>query len=445
MTQANNGELLVKPPIKRGLYLFIIVVMGLAYWAFAYYIENIDLTATVNAVWHGRFPNAFDLPNGFIIALGFLHPRVWRHLIPVIVGGVLAYFAAGSLVRVLYDLPDNGQARQYLKRLVNGSPISTIKASSRTLESQRKDSLILRIGGPGFLVIPEGEVAVTEVNGRYYRILSAGKKKLKPFEYVHTILSLRTQERHKTDVPLTTKDGINLTADFTVTFHIDTGDELPSRAKPFPFNPEAVELAAYNDWNKDAGITHWDAPPVGMTTGNIINAVKKYTLDELLHPQSSSREPHYNITQEVERNVRGGLENIGVALDSIHISRIELPEDITTQYIDYWKAGLDTQMRLELAEAEASAIQERELARAEAEVIMIQAIMEGLHNARSAGGANTTREMIALRFIEAMEKMAQRSQRTQPLPITLLPQIEQIRQQLDPERQLSAGRKEGGL
>jgi regulator of protease activity HflC (stomatin/prohibitin superfamily) len=447
MTQANGGDVLVKPPIKRGLYLLIIVIFVLMYWVFAHFIENIDLSASVNGIWHGRFPNAFDLPNGFIIIMELLHPRVWRHLIPLAVGWWLARLAAGSLVRTLYDLPDNAEARQFLSCLITGNDNSSkpLKVSSSTLESQRKESFMLRVGGPGFVLIPEGEVAVTEVNGRYYRILTAGKKKLKPFEYVHKILSLRTQERLKTGVPLTTKDGINLSAEFTVTFHIDTGGELPSRAKPFPFSQEAVELAAYNNWNKDAGVTHWDAPPVGMTTGNLIKAVKKYTLDELLHPQGHGRDPHYNITQEVERNVRGGLENIGIALESVHISRLELPEEIATQYIEYWKAGLEMQTRLASADAEAKSLEERELARAEAEVIMIQAIMEGLHNARRAGGANSAREMIALRFIEAIEKMARQSQGDQPLPATLLPQIESIRQQLNPDRQLAAGDEEDAL
>jgi hypothetical protein len=446
MTQASGGEVLVKPPVKRSWYLLIIIVIGLLYWGFAHYIEHIDLTESMNGFWHGRFPNAFELPPPFITFLELLHPNVLRHFIPPIIGWILARYAAGSLVRLLYDLPDNASARQFLGRLVSGNPGgSPLKVSSQTLETERPDSLTLRVGGPGTIIIPAGEVAVTEVNGRYYRILKAGKHKLKPFEYVHKILNLRIQERQKTNVPLVTRDGINLTADFTVTFHIDTGGEIPDRANPFPFSPEAVELAAYTEWNKDAGITHWDDAPAGMTTGNLIKIIKKYTLDDILHPQGHNREPHYNITQELIRRVGGALPNIGVELDGVRISRLELPDDVAEQYIAHWKANLQTQTLLAGADAAARSLEDRELVRAEAEVVMIQAILEGLQNARRAGGANTTREMIALRFVEAMDRMARQSQSQlkQPASVNLLPQIERIRRELSPERQLASGGEEG--
>jgi hypothetical protein len=42
------------------------------------------------------------------------------------------------------------------------------------------------------------------------------------------------------------------------------------------------------------------------------------------------------------------------------------------------------------------------------------------------------REIVALRLIEALEKMAQQSQQIHPLPAKLLPQLHDIRRQLTP-------------
>lgn len=440
----NNSELLVKPPIKRGLFLLIILVIMLMYWTFIHFIEHIDMTATLNASWHMRYPDAPDLPPILITFAEMLHPRVLRHFIPVITGWVIAYFAAVSLVRVLYELPDNASARLFLGRLITGQATSDkVNASSRTLDTQRRESVLLRVGGPGQLVVPVGEVAVTEVNGRYYRILSSGKHNLKPFEYVHTILSLRLQERHITAVPLVTKDAIEISADFIITYHIDSSGELPTRTHPYPFNPQAVEQAAYVDINYGHHQTFtWLDIPVNTAKGILAGIVSKYTLDELLHPKGATREPHYSVTQELERKVRNAIQASGLELDSIRIGRMELPEDATQQYIDHWQADLDTQIRLTLAEGQASSLEESEIARAEAEVIMIQAIAEGLENARQAGNASAIRDVIALRLVEALEKMARQSQQVQQLPLGLMPQIENIRKQIDPEKQLPAPSQE---
>ena len=87
-----------------------------------------------------------------------------------------------------------------------------------------------------------------------------------------------------------------------------------------------------------------------------------------------------------------------------------------------------------LADGQANALSETEIARAEAELLMIQAILEGLDNARRAGGVGTMREVVALRMIEALEKMARQSQQFQALPASLMPQL------VDWQRQLRTGR-----
>ena len=94
-------------------------------------------------------------------------------------------------------------------------------------------------------------------------------------------------------------------------------------------------------------------------------------------------------------------------------------------------------------EARAMAQQAQEVARAEAEVFMIQAIMEGLENARRAGGAGAMRDVVALRMVEALEKMARQSQQYQPLPDRLMPQLVALQRQLRAERSLPAQQKEG--
>ncbi len=431
-------------PISRGAFLAIAVIFVLVYWVAAHYLERIDLTQSLNSWWLSRAPGAPPLPSPIVTMVEFFHPRVLRHFIPVITGWVLAYLAAVSLVRVLYDLPDSGTARSFLVRLVGETAQGpAMPVSGKTLAKLRESSELLQVGGPGLVVIAAGEVAVTEVNGRFYRLIPSGKHKIGRYEYIHALVDLRPQERHLSEVALLTRDGIDLTADVTLTFRIDTGGAVPTRDTPFPYSPDAVRLAAYTEINRsDTEIFTWQDVPGNMARGILAGIIIRFRLDELLHPEGQ-RDPYLTLNQELERLLRTALDDAGLELLSAHIGRLEMKPEVAQQYIDFWRADLDARAKLTIAEGEANSLAELEIARAEAELVMIQAIMEGLENARRMGGVSAMREVIALRMIEALEKVARQSQPFQALPNNLLPQLVDWRQQLDAGRHLPAQGGEG--
>ncbi len=430
-------------PISRSLYLLVVLVLLLLYWLLIHYLERLDLTIALNNWWQARLPGMPPLPGIVIFGAEMLHPRVLRHLVPVITGWVLAYLAAVSLIRVLYDLPESDIARRFLGRLVAETVQGpAVVVSSKTLADLRESSELLRVGGPGLIVVPVGEVAVTEVNGRFYRTLASGRHKIGRFEYVHTLLDLRPQERYLNNVPLVTRDGIEVTANIIITFRIETGGPVSTQSNPFPFSEEAVRRAAYTAVNRgDGQVFSWLDLPGLTAQGNLTAIITRYRLDDLLHPEGR-REPYLTLNQELTRRVSEALQEFGIELLTAHVGRIELPDEVTAQYIAHWQADLDARIRLTQADGEARSLAELDVARAEAEVIMIQAILEGLHNARHAGGTSTMREVIALRMIEALEKMARHSQSLQPLPNHLLPQLMDWQRQLRAERQITPPQQE---
>jgi len=431
-------------PVSRAAFLAIMVIFMLLFWVVAHYLERLDLTAVVNARWQGILPGAPPLPAPIVTMFEFFHPRVLRHFIPVIVGWVLAYLAAVSLVRVLYDLPDGRIARAFVARLVGETARGpAVAVSSKTLAGLRQSSELLRVGGPGLITIPAGEVAVTEVNGRFYRLIPAGRHKIGRFEYVHAVLDLRPQERYLSEVPLLTRDGIDLTADVTLTFRIDAGGTAVTRDNPFPYSDEAVRLAAYNEINRgDDQLFTWLDAPGNAARGILSSIIVRHRLDELLHPQGR-RDPYITLNQELERLLRASLEEVGLELLSGHIGRLEMKPEVAQQYVEYWQTDLEARARLTVAEGEAQSMADLEIARAEAELVMIQAILEGLENARRAGGVAAMREVVALRMVEALEKMARQSQQFQALPANLMPQLGDLQRRLSTEKRLPAQRREG--
>ena len=103
-----------------------------------------------------------------------------------------------------------------------------------------------------------------------------------------------------------------------------------------------------------------------------------------------------------------------------------MPEDVEAQYIKYWQSHWESKARLSEADGRATAVEEIEVARAEAEVAMIQAILEGIQRARRSGATSYTSEVVALRLVEGLERMAEQSRRTQGV----LPNINNLRTEL---------------
>jgi hypothetical protein len=73
---------------------------------------------------------------------------------------------------------------------------------------------------------------------------------------------------------------------------------------------------------------------------------------------------------------------------------------------------------------------EEEMARAEAESEMLHAIVEGINQAQLENQHTGSRELVAIRLIEILEKLAHNSQQISPLPADLLPQLQDLNRQL---------------
>jgi regulator of protease activity HflC (stomatin/prohibitin superfamily) len=85
---------------------------------------------------------------------------------------------------------------------------------------------------------------------------------------------------------------------------------------------------------------------------------------------------------------------------------------------------------LQKADGEVEVLESHEIARAEAEAIMLRAIAEGLQRSRRAGRDVSSRELVALRLIESLEAMAKNSGQVLSLPNRLMPQLGSLRQRV---------------
>jgi len=413
-------------PGKRTLYSLFLFVLFIAYWIFVWRMERIVVTPD-------QVPLPFTIPPTVANALGIFYPRVLRHFIPLLIGWLLAVELSTNLIFALYDLPDRATARAFLRHLRNprfgGTAYAAITAQD--LELQRKDNTLIRVGGPGRVTVATGQAAVSEVNSRFLRILNSGTHSLDRFERIHSVLDLRPQERSDADVRLHSREGLEVTTYLGITFRVSKGASIVSEQTPYPFDPAAVGTLAYDQSNLAySEHTAWEDTAVFIVTNILAGTVERYSLNQLLQEESTEVGAHLNIRRDVEREARIKLLERGIDLILIRIGRFRFPEDVTEQYIEQWRSIQENNLRHNLAEREAIAMQAMEVARAEAELEIVRAMAASMTNAQRQGYRGTLNEIMAVRFVEALERLAKQSGLEMKLPDHLLPQLHHLQQQL---------------
>lgn len=93
----------------------------------------------------------------------------------------------------------------WLRRLI----LPKAQARDGDLTRESRTSPVVRIGGPGFLIVHESNAVILERWGSFPRLVGPGEHLLEPFEHPAMVLDLRPQSRHRTVNPWT-RDGIRV-------------------------------------------------------------------------------------------------------------------------------------------------------------------------------------------------------------------------------------------
>ena len=392
------------------LVLFTLLI---AYWLFVSRMERVDGNVVI-----ARFLLP-DLTPGQAASVSFspwletviefLHPRVLRHFVPLFIGWYLAVQAAVSMMQVLYNCPDRPTAADFLRRQRRDRvaymelPFVVLP---HELERIREESILLRVGGPVQVIIPNGYAGVTERNARYLRPLPPGYHILRRFEYLLGIIDLQPQSRSKSEVSMLTREGLRVKGDIGLTFSIDPGIE-PSPVNPYPFRTEAVRKAAYSGTVGPNGkVSSWDEAPLGRAIGAMSGWVSSHTIDELL-AADPSHDAHKLMTDAIVDKVwdQNGLLKDGIKPLRVHVGRLTPDDDVSRQYIEAWLAGQEKEDRLVQADVMAQLTRDLETLRAEGEMLILQAVVEALRRTQQGASSRISGYVLAMSLVEALRQM----------------------------------------
>lgn len=424
---------------NRFLVMIFLLLLFFGYWVIAWLLERIDYSVVLPGIW-GRFIVSYPLfapirPLFEFIAEMFSW-RVVRHLFPLIAGWLLAYIAAYRFLESFFGLSDSSMARSVFGRL-RGSVLATrasLKIQRDNLDKERKKNPLLLVGGPGRIIVGHGDAVITEFNGRFMRILGPGSHTLDRFEYPVALVDVRPHEREKEEVKVVTSDGINVSTSIGVSFQIDPGDGVPRQKEPFPFNEESVRQAAYGQTNlADGKVDTWESLPLIIAEGQLGEVVSQTRLDELVDPEDSELRMHDKLKKTMESRARSTMRRFGVLVRSARLGRLGLPDEVRDQRLEYWGSYWELEEDLRRKAGEAVARDIEEMAIAQAEALMLQALAEGLQRAKSTDQDFEPKAIVALRLVEALEKMAQQTQTVAPLPEGLQSTLLSLHRQLQPE------------
>lgn len=389
-------------------------------------MERIDLARY-------ELPFALPLPKYMISMMTIFLPRVLRHLLPVLFGWLVAFEAAANLLYYLFDLPDHTSARKFLFRLRNPNRFGgdTVVVTPQTMEQQRGASMPMGLSGPGYFQIPAGHAAVTERNGRYYRTHNAGRRLLDNFEHIHTILDLRPQQRDKSDVWLQSREGLEVMTDVSVTFRISRGGAPATPDQPYPFDSLAARKLSYAQINlSDGRIGTWEDSALRTAIGILRKRVITFSLDELLEEPRTEIGAHLTISRQVQREAGEILLDQGIELERVRIGTFGFPDDVTHQHIAHWSAVLDSEAELANADRKPFTVEEMEAAHAKAEMKMGKEIAEAMQRAKQQGHDGPESDVVALRLVAALERVALQSQTDVALTDQMLLQLQALQQEL---------------
>ena len=245
---------------------------------------------------------------------------------------------------------------------------------------------------------------------------------LDQYEQVCGAIDLRRQ-RYAREVQAITRDGIEVKCDLYADFQIQRDPQKSRSSVPYTFDDRAVYQAVYTEAvKKDQGQAQgtgskqqgegrskneyrWTDAVINEGAEELRNLIAQYTLDQLYATDEPDREPNIEIEQNLLPLLQNRMRPKGVDVLNVTLGVFSAPEPVITQRVNTWKA--DWERRQKVAEAQGEAEQKRRtnIARALAQLEMIENITKALPVEDYA----LSKDIVTLRLIQAFETMARQS------------------------------------
>ena len=261
---------------------------------------------------------------------------------------------------------------------------------------------------PSFKTLRAGILRTFQVfalvqGGKFTGSRGPGFVTLEEKEKVRHVIDLRVQKREEKKVRVTTRDGIQIVTQVSVTFRIKQSNRLHTKHTLYPYDHNAIFQISYADAIDDHGDTlPWQDKIVPHAITLISQEVSKFALNELTRLEGGVSNID-EINRIVSKEMSEKFERRGIEILSAGMSTPTLPKPIQGQFIAAWRAEWQEKINEKFAEGEAQALRRQRQARARAQIEMIDAISRNLNTMKREDDSEMV-EILTLRMIEALEQ-----------------------------------------
>lgn len=333
--------------------------------------------------------------------------NVFRYSLPPLAAIIAAFFLGARYLQDIYELPKYSSALKYLfasifdgppYNLLSGRFLPGLDISSGNADDPDSDiNLLSRIGGPGWLSVGRGNLALLEYLHSPAKVLGPGYHFIPRLQHVEEIFSLEDQHWDATPIHATTKDGIEVAVhDFQFGYRLAShsqGNTLKRRTAmdPYPFSAKSVWKLAYNrSVAADGQKMDWGKWIQNRLDGEITNYINKESIDEIIAPTSGYiREDmiHKLSASDLRKTI---MEMMGTEVTWLNVGRFDIKDDdIGKEIKDYrlkaWFAQWAGKASLIRAEGKAEQISQTEGGRIEKTTSMLRGILQALSEVKIDG------------------------------------------------------------
>ncbi|MEA3310440.1 MAG: SPFH domain-containing protein [Chloroflexota bacterium] len=339
------------------------------------------------------------------------------YLLLFIMAMMVAFFAAMGIfiqfVQRMYNLTPK-EATTFAQRMIYGlpeePPFSPVIAVRQGHIMDNAPNVLRKVGGPGFLSVGHDNAVVLSRGGILVKVLGPGWYRLEAFEKVWRVVDLRTQRREVT-VETNTRDGIPITCQAEIRFHVDNGEDT-AHAWPFTDVSQqsvfklATGIVALAPGGLEEERTWMKRIGGGKLDGQIRNWLEQYRMDELLSPERQLPVIAELQAAVTEATLKAGQE-LGLKVEQVIIKSL-LPSEkiITEQWFEMWRSKWDYQAHKEKAIAKAEGTEIVKLARLQAQTDLVSNLIHQLKDV-DLEDRKISPELVHLRFLDVVRSLAE--------------------------------------
>lgn len=350
--------------------------------------------------------------------LQFLAPftnfKTLRYLLAPAGASLFAVMIGALYVQDIYELRSYRKAVNYVVASMFGLlyPSLEIRDGKPQIEPE-EENLLLKIGGPGWVIIRPGNVVMFERLTNPSAVLAEGVHFISRFEMIKQIVDLKDQHGYLEKISAVTKDGVVVNArDIHFIYRLWAGHRLGgeagrTQANPYPYSVKAVRNLAYNRSVTANGLTSWADTVRIYFEGEIQIYIRKRQLDQVTSPRTAGADPRNEIHRLYETpEFRNRFRYIGAELLWYGIGHLEVENPvINDQRVETWQAGWRGDAEVITAYSEALKKVYQEQGRAEAQAEILLAIIQALRDANIQPGGVDMQKVFLVRVAQLLEAM----------------------------------------